>query len=319
MACIPIAQPAPVIHIQLPTFLAERCLLLLRLHLSQLSVACSQPAASRYRDLSGLVLNLLLQHARIQSVITTTTSMHHPADAVSAPTPTGTTGTGAAHPSPSPSPSKPRILIIGAGSRGHAYAAAITASGHGVVAAVAEPIAFKRREFRALYMRDDDDSSASGSFTDWRAFVAWEQTRRTQAAAAPTGLPAPLGVDAAFVCVLDEQHREVIEGLAPLGLHVMCEKPLATTLADCVRIYDAMRAGGPEEQRVFGIGHVLRYSPHNALLRELVRERRVVGDVLSVEHTEPVGKSRVLCLCAWVLFGFLECPSLRAEIHCIAR
>jgi hypothetical protein len=40
---------------------------------------------------------------------------------------------------------------------------------------------------------------------------------------------------------------------------------------------------------VFGVGHVLRYSPHNVLLRKLVRDVRVVGDVISVEHTEPVG------------------------------
>ena len=40
---------------------------------------------------------------------------------------------------------------------------------------------------------------------------------------------------------------------------------------------------------VFGICHVLRYSPHNMLLRELLLEKEVVGDVLSIEHVEPVG------------------------------
>jgi predicted dehydrogenase len=40
---------------------------------------------------------------------------------------------------------------------------------------------------------------------------------------------------------------------------------------------------------VFSIGHVLRYSPHNILLRKLVLEDRVIGDLLSVNHTEPVG------------------------------
>lgn len=106
------------------------------------------------------------------------------------------------------------------------------------------------------------------------------------------------GVDAALVCVLDHQHLPCVRDLAPLGLHIMCEKPLATTLSDCVELYriakglqtnppahtPAARAGA-----VFGIGHVLRYSPHNMTLRRLLLDERVVGDLLSVVHTEPVG------------------------------
>lgn len=102
----------------------------------------------------------------------------------------------------------------------------------------------------------------------------------------------PPGVDAAFICVLDEMHKEVIVGLKPLGLHIMCEKPLATTLADCVEIYRAMLPDYPwnkQPERIFSIGHVLRYSPHNIMLRKLLLEDRVIGDVLSINHTEPVG------------------------------
>jgi hypothetical protein len=40
---------------------------------------------------------------------------------------------------------------------------------------------------------------------------------------------------------------------------------------------------------VFAVGFVLRYSYFFMLLRKLVREERVVGDVVSVDHTEPVG------------------------------
>jgi hypothetical protein len=49
---------------------------------------------------------------------------------------------------------------------------------------------------------------------------------------------------------------------------------------------------GPVVRRkepVFGICHVLRYSPHNMMLRHLVLEEEVIGDVLSIEHVEPVG------------------------------
>ncbi|OJD39722.1 streptomycin biosynthesis protein [Diplodia corticola] len=219
------------------------------------------------------------------------------------------------------SPSPPRILVIGAGSRGHAYASAVAKHTAAVIAAVAEPIAFKRREFVSRFITTAEKEEEEGkeqqegagehdeqqhAFADWRDYVEWEKARRARAASASASTSSaagqvPPGVDAAFVCVLDEQHREVVEGLAPLGLAVMCEKPLATTLADCVAIYKAMLRGGGGSgssggshgninvPRIFSIGHVLRYSPHNMLLRRLVREQGVVGDVLSVEHTEPVG------------------------------
>jgi predicted dehydrogenase len=89
-----------------------------------------------------------------------------------------------------------------------------------------------------------------------------------------------------------KRHREVVVALAALGeIHIMCEKPLATTLQDCLTMYRALQsnkvAGG--QQAVFAVGHVLRYSPHNLLLHQLVVRDRVIGDVLSVAHTEPVG------------------------------
>jgi predicted dehydrogenase len=99
------------------------------------------------------------------------------------------------------------------------------------------------------------------------------------------------GVDAVFITVLDELHIHVIKALAPLGLHIMCEKPLATSLDDCIDILGAVTREWEVLGRktVVGVGHVLRYSPHNILLRKLVREEKVVGDVISVEHTEPIG------------------------------
>jgi predicted dehydrogenase len=92
--------------------------------------------------------------------------------------------------------------------------------------------------------------------------------------------------------VLDEQHVAVCKALAPFNLHILCEKPLATTLEDVVGIYKATTEEWEKQgntKTIFGICHVLRYSPHNVLLRKLVREDRAVGEVLSVEHTEPVG------------------------------
>ncbi|KAK4032683.1 hypothetical protein C8A01DRAFT_40877 [Parachaetomium inaequale] len=192
---------------------------------------------------------------------------------------------------PAPSASPPRILIIGAGSRGRTYAAAVASATNGVVVAVAEPDDYKRNRFGETMIWGSQTPPPEGAaFADWRDFITYETRRRARVESGGKDLPP--GVDAVFVCVLDEMHREVVVALASLGgLHIMCEKPLATTLHDCIEMYTALEsnkvAGG--QQAVFSIGHVLRYSPHNMLLRKLVLQDRVIGDILSVVHTEPVG------------------------------
>jgi predicted dehydrogenase len=184
----------------------------------------------------------------------------------------------------------PRILIIGAGSRGTAYARAALNSTNSIITAVCEPIAYKRKAFGRKFIWGDRQAQPYQTFQDWKAWVEYEQKRRIQEA---NGVEVEKGVDAVFVCVLDEMHEEVICGIAPLGVHICCEKPLATSLESCVRIWRALKGREPEgikrKESVFGICHVLRYSSYNMMLRQLVLEKQVVGDVLSIEHVEPVG------------------------------
>nr|POF13330.1 glucose--fructose oxidoreductase [Quercus suber] len=182
--------------------------------------------------------------------------------------------------------SLPSFLIIGAGSRGNGYARALRDSGLGTVAAVAEPNEFKRKRFAQKYIHDFHGEGSQHSFPDWTDFIIYEEERRRQRNDSDGGSYGTKGVDGVFVCVKDELHAPVVVGLARLGLHIMCEKPLATTLADCLWIQRTL-ASYPD--CVFAIGHVLRYSPHNMLLRHLVLELGVIGDVLSMEHVEPVG------------------------------
>ncbi|KAH0541434.1 hypothetical protein FGG08_004124 [Glutinoglossum americanum] len=191
-------------------------------------------------------------------------------------------------PNPPKSKNPPRILIIGAGSRGGSFGRAIYSSTNGCVAAVAEPIDFKRKAFGSKHIWGFEEPREGEEFTGWKEFIEWELQRRERA---KNGEEVPEGVDGVFVCTLDELHAEIITELAPLNLHVLCEKPLAGGLQDCLQIYKSLRPEGPASPSpaLFGVGHVLRYSPHNILLRKLLLEDEAIGEIISIEHTEPVG------------------------------
>lgn len=189
---------------------------------------------------------------------------------------------------PPMSANPPRFLIIGAGSRGHAYAKNIAPCTNGILAAVCDPLPFARKDLGEKYIWTGRQPIPHEQFEDWTDFVRYEEERRARAGG---GQKVEEGVDGVFICVQDELHMPVILGLKHLDLHIMCEKPLATTLDDCVKIY---KSAMPENRsavpkKIFSIGHVLRYSPHNMLLRKLLLEDRVIGDILSINHTEPVG------------------------------
>ena len=179
------------------------------------------------------------------------------------------------------------FAIIGAGSRGNAYADALrqcTSYFLIRIAAVAEPIASKRQAFIRRHVGTRDTCRA---YESWQQFVEFElllQSSRSR------GDSVHSNVDGVFICTLDETHAEIITALAPLKLHVMSEKPLATTLDDCLRIHRSLQPLGTlSPSALFSVGHVLRYSPHNMLLSKLLVQDNVIGDVLSLEHTEPVG------------------------------
>lgn len=182
-----------------------------------------------------------------------------------------------------PPASNLQFLVIGAGSRGNAYARAVTASTPGAIAAVCEPDAFKLKAFGQAYIWRNEQPQEGQAFSDWRDFIDWEAKRRDGTMQQAASYQPITGV---FICTLDETHAPIISALAPLNLHMMCEKPLALSVSDCLSI---SRSLAPYPPKVFSIGHVLRYSPHNILLRDLLVNKQVIGEVVSIEHTEPVG------------------------------
>ncbi|KAJ5582461.1 Oxidoreductase N-terminal [Penicillium sp. DV-2018c] len=197
-------------------------------------------------------------------------------------------------------PEQLRFLVIGAGSRGNAYGRAVTTATPGIIHAVAEPHAFKRRDFGQKYIWGASGHPNEGQeFADWREWLDWELSRRKLAQSLDPNSSQtriPPGVTGVFICTLDETHVEILQALAPLQLHILCEKPLALSLNDCLTVYRTLQPPTAEDphtpqppKNIFSIGHVLRYSPHNILLRKLLLTNRTIGDVVSLEHCEPIG------------------------------
>lgn len=133
-----------------------------------------------------------------------------------------------------------------------------------------------RRSLASVYEEGDE-------FESWQHFLKWEFARRL------SGTAGDKKIDAAIICTPDNTHHEVATGLAPLKLHLLCEKPLATTLGDCVDIYRLLRLNQGPPSVVFSVGHVMRYAPHNQPLRKSLREDNAIKDIVSIEHTENVG------------------------------
>jgi predicted dehydrogenase len=78
-------------------------------------------------------------------------------------------------------------------------------------------------------------------------------------------------------------HREHAIAALEAGKNVFCEKPLATSLEDCLAIREAVQRTG----RVFSFGLVLRYSPHHRMVKAAL-ESGAVGRIISFEFNETI-------------------------------
>jgi len=125
--------------------------------------------------------------------------------------------------------------------------------------AVAEPDEQARRKATA--------GTGAVEFSDWRELIEFGSDE----------------LDAISIACPSEYHAEVaLEALAA-DLHVLVEKPIATTLPDALR----MRGAAMEADRKLMVGHVERFNPAVAKLRELVADGRL-GNVYRA-HTTRVG------------------------------
>ena len=89
-------------------------------------------------------------------------------------------------------------------------------------------------------------------------------------------LLADPGVDAVYISTTNELHCAQTVAAAQAGKHVLCEKPLALSLADGQRMVDACAAAGVQ----MGTNHHLRSTVGLRAIRDIVRDGRI-GQVRS--------------------------------------
>jgi 1,5-anhydro-D-fructose reductase (1,5-anhydro-D-mannitol-forming) len=73
-------------------------------------------------------------------------------------------------------------------------------------------------------------------------------------------------IDAVYVATEHHRHCDDVIASADAGKHVLCEKPMANSVADCRRMIDACRANGVALQ----IAYYRRYYPKMMRMRELL-------------------------------------------------
>lgn len=72
-------------------------------------------------------------------------------------------------------------------------------------------------------------------------------------------------LDAVSLCAPPRLHAPMTEQAAARGLHVLCEKPMAPTVADCQRMMDACGAAGV----TLMIALKKRFAPHYGFIKEM--------------------------------------------------
>ena len=137
-----------------------------------------------------------------------------------------------------------RVALVGAGYIAESHAAAYAGHPRADLAYVTDPVADKAAALAQRY--------GAEPVADLDALLAAD-------------------IDAISVCTPTPTHADIAVAALAAGKHVLCEKPLARTLADGERILEASR-GAPG---VLMIGHVSRFEPDHRAARDAVLEGRI--------------------------------------------
>ncbi len=115
----------------------------------------------------------------------------------------------------------------------------------------------------------------SGSDTHAKNFA--EKHRIARHGTSLEDMLADPAVDAVYISSTNEKHRDQALAAIAAGKHVICEKPLAMTVADAVEMVRAAEAAGV----TFATNHHLRCSGSHRAIRKAITDGRI-GKVLSL-------------------------------------
>jgi len=122
-----------------------------------------------------------------------------------------------------------------------------------------------------------------------RSIVIDADEQRARSAAERFGFPrwssdpadAPRHADVAIVLVPNGWHAAISCKLLEQGVHVLCEKPMARNVDECLSMIEAARRGRAQ----LCVGHNRRFRQHFWMAREFLR-RRLIGELVSVAAEE---------------------------------
>lgn len=156
------------------------------------------------------------------------------------------------------------LVLIGAGGRGqHAYAPyALQHPDEARFVAVAEPDPVRRERFARQH-----------GIPPERQFPGWDELFAKGQIA-----------QGALICTQDRLHEEPAIQAMETGYDLLLEKPMAPTLAGCVRIVQASERTGRRIQ----VCHVMRYSSFYNQLHQILESGRL-GEIITIDHRENVG------------------------------
>jgi predicted dehydrogenase len=87
-------------------------------------------------------------------------------------------------------------------------------------------------------------------------------------------------IDAVSVCSSNDTHAEIVLAALKAGKHVLCEKPMATTLSDCEAMVQAAR----DNDRFLMIGQNQRLAKAHVQARQLIMDG-AIGEIVSFRTT----------------------------------
>jgi predicted dehydrogenase len=141
-----------------------------------------------------------------------------------------------------------RIGIIGCGGIGKTHIAAWTTAGYPPVA-VCDTV--------AELAQAAAHASQAQAYTDVATFLAEAK------------------LDIVSICTPPVSHHDLVVQALAAGVHVLCEKPLAPSVAEC----DAMIAASAHTQRLLSVGFCHRFQPHIEVMKQHL-DAGLIGDVV---------------------------------------